>query len=247
MNLVSAENLSKAFADKVLFNGISFGIDQGQKVALIGVNGSGKSTLLKMVAGVEAPDSGRISTRNGLNLAYLPQEPDLPMEATVAEVVFDSEIKELSLIRRYEVLSQQSATDPKAAEELTEVMAEIDAANAWEYEVKINQILGRLDVNFLDRKVSELSGGQRKRVALAQALIGEPDLLIMDEPTNHLDLASIEWLEQFLATAKQSLLLVTHDRYFLDSITNEIFELHGGELHRYIGDYAYYPRQKRRA
>ena len=244
MNLVSAENLSKAFADKVLFEGISFGIDQGQKVALIGVNGSGKSTLLKMVGGIEVPDSGRISTRNGLNMAYLPQEPDLPMEATVAEVVFDSDIKELSLIRRYEVLSQQAASDPSAAEALTVVMAEIDAANAWDYEVKINQILGRLEVNFLERKVSELSGGQRKRVALAQALIGEPDLLIMDEPTNHLDLASIEWLEQFLATAKQSLLLVTHDRYFLDSITNEIFELHGGELHRYIGDYAYYLAKK---
>ncbi len=244
MNFISAENLSKAFADKSLFEGISFGIDQGQKVALIGINGCGKSTLLRMVAGVEAPDSGRISTRNGLTMAYLPQEPDLPMQATVADVVFDSDIEALALIHRYEMLSQKAATDPQAAETLIEVMAQIDAAHAWDYEVKINQILGKLDVDFLDRKIAELSGGQRKRVALAKALIGEPDLLIMDEPTNHLDLASIEWLEQFLATARQSLLLVTHDRYFLDSITNEIFELHNGELHRYVGDYAYYLAKK---
>ncbi len=244
MNFLSAENLSKAFADKTLFEGISFGLDQGQRVALIGVNGSGKSTLLKIAAGVEVPDSGRVSYRKGLKLAYLPQEPIFPEHLTVAEVVFDSAVPELQLIRQYEELTLRAATDPGFSDQLIAVMGEIDSANAWDYEVKIKQILGKLEVNFLDRKVGELSGGQRKRVALAQALIGDPDLLIMDEPTNHLDLASIEWLEQFLATAKQSLLLVTHDRYFLDSITNEIFELNGGELHRYQGDYAYYLEKK---
>lgn len=244
MNFISAENLSKSFADKVLFEGISFGLDQGQKVALIGVNGSGKSTLLKMVAGMEEPDEGRISRRNGIKVAYLPQEPNLPVASTVAEVVFDGDVPELQLIQQYELLTIQAATDPEAAVKLSEVIGQIDSANAWDYEVKINQILGRLEVDFLERKIGELSGGQKKRVALAQALIGEPDLLIMDEPTNHLDLASIEWLEQFLATAKQSLLLVTHDRYFLDSITNEIFELNGGELFRYQGDYAYYLAKK---
>ena len=244
MNFLSAENLSKAFSDKVLFEGISFGLDQGQKVALIGVNGSGKSTLLKIAAGVEQADSGKVSFRKGLKVAYLPQEPILPLHATVAEVVFDADVPELQLVRRYEELSLLSTIDPTATDALIEVMGKIDNANAWEYEVKIKQILGRLEVDFLDRKIGELSGGQRKRVALAQALIGDPDLLIMDEPTNHLDLASIEWLEQFLATAKQSLLLVTHDRYFLESVSNEIFELNGGELHRYVGDYAYYLEKK---
>ncbi len=244
MNLLSADQLSKAYSDKVLFSGISFGIDQGQKIALIGVNGSGKSTLLKMVAGLESADSGTISYRKGLRLAYLAQEPNLPLAATVEEVLFQSDVPELKLLRQYEHLNARAASDPKAAEELSHVMMAIDEAHAWDYEVKIRQILGRLEVDFLDRTIAELSGGQRKRVALAQALIGEPELLIMDEPTNHLDLDSIEWLEQFLATAKQSLLLVTHDRYFLDSITNEIFELNGSELHRYQGNYAFYLEKK---
>ncbi|MEO0581986.1 MAG: ABC-F family ATP-binding cassette domain-containing protein [Bacteroidota bacterium] len=244
MNYLSAENIGKSFGDKFLFENLSFGLDQGQKVALIGVNGSGKSTLLKIVAGVETPDQGQIVRRKGIRIAYLPQEPDLPLHQTVAEVVFASDLPEVKLIQRYEQLTQELATHPELQDELNEVMSEIDSKNAWEYEVKINQILSQLHVNFLDRHISALSGGQRKRVAMAQALIYEPDLMIMDEPTNHLDLESIEWLEKFLATSKQSLFLVTHDRYFLDSITNEIYELDRGELHSYKGDYAYFLEKK---
>ncbi|WNJ16260.1 ABC-F family ATP-binding cassette domain-containing protein [Pontibacter sp. G13] len=240
MNYLSAENISKGFGMKTLFQDISFGIDQGQKIALIGVNGSGKSSLLKILAGVEQPDKGNVTYRNGIRVAYLPQEPDLPLHKTVSEVVFSADLPAVKLIAKYEALLLKSGDDPKAQAELVDVMSEIDAQEAWDYEVKIKQILSKLDVGFLDRTISELSGGQKKRVAMAQALIGEPDLMIMDEPTNHLDLESIEWLEKFLSTSKQSLLLVTHDRYFLDGITTEIVELNRGELFSYKGNYAYF-------
>lgn len=244
INYLSIEQVSKSFGDKFLFEDLSFGIAQGQKIALIGVNGSGKSTLLKIVAGLEAPDSGKVSVRKGIRVAFLPQEPDLPEHLTVAECVFSADLPELKLIEQYEKLLNADIQDEAQQEALSKVMAEIDALNAWDYEVKIKQILGKLEVNFLDTYISELSGGQRKRVALAQALMGDPHLMIMDEPTNHLDLESIEWLEQFLSTSKQSLFLVTHDRYFLDSITNEIVELDQGQLYSYKGDYAYFLEKK---
>ena len=244
MNYLSVEHISKSFGMKTLFEDLSFGLDQGQKVALIGVNGSGKSTLLKILAGLDTPDSGQVTYRKGIRVAFLPQEPDLPLAFTVREVVFGSDLPAIQLVREYEELTHKVATDPSLQGRLEQVMARIDAENAWDYEVKINQILSKLEVNFLDHPIRTLSGGQRKRVALAQALIEEPDLIIMDEPTNHLDLASIEWLEKYLSTAKQSLLLVTHDRYFLDSITNEIFELTDGRIYRYQGSYAYFLAKK---
>ncbi|MCL4129826.1 UNVERIFIED_CONTAM: hypothetical protein GTU68_014255 [Idotea baltica] len=244
MNYLSVENISKSFGDKTLFENLSFGIEQGQKIALIGINGSGKSTLMKLLSGLDTPDEGKISTRKGIKITFLPQEPDLPEDQTVSEVVFSTDVPAIQLIATYEELLVKAAEDTAAQEKLNEVIAEIDAQNAWSYEVKIKQILSRLEVNFLDRKISGLSGGQRKRVALAQALIGEPDLLIMDEPTNHLDLDSIEWLEKFLSTSKQSLFLVTHDRYFLDTITDEILELDHGRLFNYKGDYAYFLAKK---
>lgn len=244
ISYLSAENLSKGYGTKVLFEDLSFGLAQGQKVALIGVNGSGKSSLLKILAGIDAPDKGQVVYRKGIKVAFLPQDPGLPTERTVSEVVFSDDNPALKLIERYEKLLGELNERPEAQAELEKVTAEIEARNAWDYEVKIKQILGRLEVDFMDQVVGNLSGGQRKRVALAQALIGEPDLLIMDEPTNHLDLASIEWLEQFLSTSKQSLLLVTHDRYFLDSITEEIIELDGGNLYQYKGNYAYFLEKK---
>ena len=244
MNYLSVENIAKSFGDKFLFEQLSFGIAQGQKIALIGINGSGKSTLMKLLAGLDEPDEGKISVRKGVRVAFLPQEPDLPVELSVGEVVFRADLPEVRLIEEYENLMSRVGEQPELQERLEEVMAEIDARNAWEYEVKIRQILGKLEVDYLDRKVAELSGGQRKRVALAQALIGEPHLLILDEPTNHLDLESIEWLEQFLSTSKQSLFLVTHDRYFLDSITDEIIELDHGKLYSYKGNYAYFLQKK---
>ena len=244
INYLSIEQVSKSFGDKFLFEDLSFGIAQGQKIALIGVNGSGKSTLLKIVAGLEAPDSGKVSMRKGIRVAFLPQEPDLPEHLTVSECVFSADLPELKLIEQYEKFLSAEIQDEAQQEALSKVMAEIDALGAWDYEVKIKQILGKLEVDFLDTYISELSGGQRKRVALAQALMGDPHLMIMDEPTNHLDLDSIEWLEQFLSTSKQSLFLVTHDRYFLDSITNEIIELDQGALYSYKGDYAYFLEKK---
>ncbi|MEZ4826145.1 MAG: ABC-F family ATP-binding cassette domain-containing protein [Bacteroidia bacterium] len=244
MIYLSAENISKSYDEKVLIDQVSFGINQGQKIAVIGVNGCGKSTLLRIVAGIETPDSGTISIRKGTKISFLPQEPDLPLNKTVAEVVFSSDQPELKLIQEYETLLSEVGKHPEKQSRLDEVMALIDASDAWSFEQKIHEVLGKLDVHFLDQPVGVLSGGQQKRVALAQALISEPDLIIMDEPTNHLDLASIEWLEKFLSTSKQSILLVTHDRYFLDSITDEIFELEQGNLYRYKGDYAYFLEKK---
>ncbi|MEL7342159.1 MAG: ATP-binding cassette domain-containing protein, partial [Bacteroidota bacterium] len=194
MNYLSVENISKSYGDKQLFSNLSFGIEQGQKIALIGVNGSGKSTLFKILSGLEAPDEGQVSTRKGIRITFLNQEPDLPQDRTVGEIVFQSDHPSVKLIQEYERLT----ADPNVApEKLEKISAEIAAAQAWDYEVKIRQILSKLQVDFLDTPAGALSGGQRKRVALAQALIMEPDLLIMDEPTNHLDLASIEWLEKF--------------------------------------------------
>ena len=244
MNYLSAENLNRAYGDKVLFEGISFGIDQGQKIALIGVNGCGKSSLFKILAGLEAPDAGQVTMRKGIRIAFLPQEPVMPLHMSVREVVFSSDAPALQLIAEYESLLLRVGEGAEVQEKLERLTAEIAAKNAWAYENQIQQILSKLEVDFLDRNISELSGGQKKRVALAQALIGNPDLLLMDEPTNHLDLESIEWLEKFLSTSKQSLLIVTHDRYFLDSITNEIFELDGGNLYKYKGDYAYFLQKK---
>ncbi len=242
MNYLSAEKLSKIYGDKTLFENISLGLDQGQKVALIGVNGCGKSSLLKILAGIDGADSGQLSYRKGIRIGYLPQEPELDPLKTVAEVVFSRDQPAIQLIKSYETLVNQ--TDEASQERLAKVMAEIDALGAWDYEVKVNQILSKLHVNFLDRPISQLSGGQRKRVAMAQVLIEEPELLIFDEPTNHLDLDSIEWLEKFLSTSKQSLMLVTHDRYFLDSITNGIIELEGGRLYTYKGNYEYFLEKK---
>ena len=240
MNYLSAEHISKSYGTKTLFEDLSFGISQGQKVALIGLNGSGKSTLLKVLAGIESPDQGQVSVRKGIDVVYLPQEPKLDPSLTVAEIVFDQGNMAQQLIQEYESLLSISAPSPQQQERLEQLIAEIESQDAWDYEVRIKQILGKLDIDFLDTPIAQLSGGQRKRVALAQALIGEPELLILDEPTNHLDLDSIEWLEKFLATQKQSLLLVTHDRYFLDSITHEIVELDQGKLYPYKGNYAYY-------
>ncbi|MDX2246210.1 MAG: ABC-F family ATP-binding cassette domain-containing protein [Bacteroidia bacterium] len=244
MIYLSAENISKSYDEKVLLENLSFGIDQGQKIALIGVNGCGKSTLLRIMAGIETPDSGTISIRRGTKISYLSQEPHLPPHKTVAEVVFSSDQPELRLIKEYEMLLTEVGKHPEKQAELDEVMTQIEAMDAWSYEQKIHEVLSKLEVNFLDLPIGVLSGGQQKRVAMAQALISEPDLMIMDEPTNHLDLASIEWLEKFLSTSKQSILLVTHDRYFLESVTDEIFELEQGNLYRYKGDYAYFLEKK---
>ena len=244
MNHLSVENLSKSYNEKVLFSDITFGISQGQKVALVGHNGSGKSTLLRLIAGKEAPETGQVVFANDLRIAYLHQNPHFREGDTVKEAVFDRDNPLLALVSDYEYYLERSATDPAAAEKLQDLLPEMEAQNAWDYESQVKQILGKLGIYDLHQSVDNLSGGQKKRVSLAKTLIEKPDFLILDEPTNHLDLDTIEWLEDYLAKAQLTLLMVTHDRYFLERVTNEILELDGGNLHKYKGNYSYFLEKK---
>lgn len=244
MNYLSVENISKRFDEKVLLEKVSFGIDQGQKAALVGINGSGKSTLLKIIAGLETPENGLVTFRNGISMAFLSQNPEFDPNATILEAIFDSDNEMLQTIKEYEYVIFESQHDPKMQDRLSDLMEAMDAMQAWDYEAQIQQILSKLGIHDLHQKTSNLSGGQRKRVALARILIDKPDFLIMDEPTNHLDLTVIEWLENYLSSQQMTLLLVTHDRYFLESVTNEIFELEDGSIYRYKGNYSYYLEKK---
>lgn len=244
MNLVSAENISRNYGERVLFSGLNMGIEQGQKLALIGLNGSGKTSLLRILAGIEPPDTGRVSFRKGLKLAYLPQNPALPADWTVRDAVLHADLPAAKLVKAYETLTALPQLNQEQQQQLSLLLTEMDATDAWTYERQVGEVLSRLDVDMPDAKIETLSGGQVRRVALAQALLGDPELLILDEPTNHLDVSSIEWLENYLATAKQSILLVTHDRYFLDNVSNEILELDQGRIFYYQGDYAYFLEKK---
>jgi len=244
MNYMSVESLSKCFGEKVVFNNISFGIEKGQKVALIGVNGSGKSTLFNIITGKDGPDTGEIAFRKDITIGYLDQNPQFSASQTIDEAIFTSENDLLRLIREYEHLLESPQKTLEHQDRLQTVMERIDALNAWDYESQIKQILGKLGIYQLDRKIETLSGGQKKRVALAKVLIEDPEFLIMDEPTNHLDLDVIEWLENYLSTQNKTLLLVTHDRYFLESITNEILELNKGAIFSYKGSYSYFLEKK---
>ncbi len=243
MNLLSAENLSKNYADRWLFRDLNFGLQHGQRVALVGINGSGKTTLLRILAGLEPPDTGEVSTRKDTRVSFLGQQTVFNESLTVEQTIFASQNDTLLAIRDYEHVVNDPNHRP---EDLQRVMERMDAYNAWDYESQVQQILGRLGIlgELLQRNVSKLSGGQRKRVALARVLIEEPDVLILDEPTNHLDLATIEWLENRLASPALTLLMVTHDRYFLDRVANEVVELDGGRVHRYQGNYAYFVEKK---
>ena len=244
MNHLSVENLSKSYNEKVLFTDITFGISQGKKVALVGHNGSGKSTLLRLISGKEAPDTGQVVFANDLRIAYLHQNPHFKEGSTVKEAVFDRDNPLLALVSDYEYCLEHSATDPAAADRLNELLPEMEAQNAWDYESQVKQILGKLGIHDMEQSTDNLSGGQKKRVSLAKTLIEKPDFLILDEPTNHLDLETIEWLEDYLAKAQLTLLMVTHDRYFLERVTNEIIELDGGSLHKYKGNYSYFLEKK---
>ena len=239
---LQVENLTKSFGDLVLFEDISFGIAERQRVGLIAKNGSGKTTLLNILSGKEGYDSGSIVYRRDLRVGYLEQNPEYPKEMTVLEACFYHGNRVTDLIRKYEKCMQTEGNPG-----MDELMVEMEAEKAWEYEQRAKQILSQLKINRFDQRVGELSGGQLKRVALANTLITEPDLLIMDEPTNHLDLDMTEWLEEYLKRTNLSLLLVTHDRYFLDRVCSEIIELDGRSVYQYKGNYAYYleKRQER--
>ena len=232
---LQAENLSKRWGELMLFENISFTVFEGAKVALIAKNGTGKSSLLDLLAGKESPDEGIITLSNDVKMGYFEQIPDLNPNNTVIEEVFESDNEKIKTVKAFELAMAHNKQD-----EITAISAKMDELNAWAIEVEIKQILTELKINFLEQKVAELSGGQQKRLALAKVLINQPDLLILDEPTNHLDLEMIEWLEAYLEKTKSTLLMVTHDRYFLDRVCNEIIEMEDNQIYRYQGNYSYF-------
>lgn len=240
MNFLSVENITKSLGLRVLFSNLTFGINQGQKVALVAKNGTGKTSLLKILAGKDSPDSGVVSVRKDIKIAFLDQEPDLPLTKTIFDAVYDAENPLLKTIMSYELALEH----PENAKGLQKAIDQMDALQAWDYEIRIKQILGELKIYDLHQEMGSLSGGQKKRVAMAMALVQNPDLLIMDEPTNHLDFDMIEWLEEYLESEKMTLLMVTHDRYFLDRVCNQIIELEGGQIYSYNGNYSYFLEKK---
>ena len=233
--LLQIDTLTKSFGDLQLFNDISFGVAEGDKIGLIAKNGAGKTTLLNIIAGKEPYDGGRVVFRNDIRIAYLEQSPNFDPELTVLEACFESGSDVVRVISRYEEIMESGD-----AEGLDAILAEMDMLKAWDYEQRIKQILGQLKIYRYNQKIGHLSGGQIKRVALANALISEPELIILDEPTNHLDLDMVEWLEGYLRSSNVSLLMVTHDRYFLDSVCNQIVEIDDKQIYSYKGNYAYY-------
>ena len=246
MTYLSTENLSKTFGIKPLFEDLTFGISQGDKTALIAPNGTGKSTLLKILAGEMEPDSGKVMTQKGIQVGYLAQEPDLDESMTISEFIAHGDSDKIKVVQRYEkaVQAQAENFNEQTQKQFEKASAAMDAAEAWDVEQQMEQILSALNIHDLDQSISSLSGGERKRVALAFVLLDEPDLLILDEPTNHLDVEMIEWLEQYLAKSKMTLLMVTHDRYFLDRVCNHILELDYGKLYHHKGNYEYYLEKK---
>lgn len=247
MNLLTIENLAKSYGEKVLFSQVTFGIDEGEKIGLIGVNGTGKSSFLKVVAGVDMADSGKITAVSGAQIEYLPQNPEFDAAATVLAQVFKGHSPVMQLLRDYEeTLSQVQQQPDNAAcqKRLIALTQQMDVQNAWQLESDAKTVLTRLGITDFTAIVSTLSGGQRKRVALASALINPADLLILDEPTNHIDNDTVVWLEQYLAKRKGALLMITHDRYFLDRVTNRIIELDKGKLYTYTGNYSQFLEAK---
>jgi ABC transport system ATP-binding/permease protein len=241
LNLLSAELVSKTFDDKWLFRDISLGISQGEKFALVGNNGVGKSTLLRILTGEIQPDNGKVSVRQGVRVAFLTQQPSVDERLSVKDILFNESNEIARVVKEYEDCIHHPDT---SAERMQAVLEKMEELKAWDYEAKVHEVIGRLGVPDIDKKFGELSGGQKKRIFLAQLLLQEPDLIIMDEPTNHLDLSAIEWLENYLQGTNITLIMVTHDRYFLDTVATEIIELDRGQLYRYKGNYAYFLEKK---
>ncbi|OUQ56483.1 ABC transporter [Tyzzerella sp. An114] len=239
-NLLTVEKLSKTFTDKILFDEISFGINEGDKIGVIGVNGTGKSTLLKIIAGVENADSGTITTMNGLRIGYLPQMPEFDEGMTVINQVFKNDNPKMQTVKEYEeaLFQVENNYSKEAEKKLIELTEKMDKEDAWGLESEAKTILTKLGITDFHKEVQLLSGGQRKRVAMAGALISPVDILIMDEPTNHIDNETVDWLENYLGKCTKSLLMVTHDRYFLDRVVNKTIELDKGKLYTYQGNYS---------
>lgn len=239
MNYLSVENIAKSYGDRLIFGDVSFGIDQGDKVAIVAKNGNGKTTLLRCLMNIEPLDSGRVVYRNDLRIAFMQQTELMNENLTVLEAVFDHDLPELQIVKQYNLAMK--ANDEAAINECYEKLSEL---NAWEVEVRVNQILSVLKLDNTEAKILSLSGGQKKRVALAQVLVAEADFLILDEPTNHLDLDMIEWLEEYLSKSKSTILMVTHDRYFLEVVCDTIFELEDKTIYKYKGNFSYYLEKK---
>ena len=240
MNLLSVENISKSYGELVLFEQLSFGVNKDQKIALIAKNGSGKTAILNILSGLDQPDQGMVNYRKDIKVSFLAQEPILAEDSTIEECILASDNEVLKVIANYE----KALLDMDNTDGYQKAFDAMDRHDAWDFETQYQQILSKLKLDNLQLKVSALSGGQKKRVALANALLNKPDLIILDEPTNHLDLEMIEWLEVYFAKENIALFMVTHDRYFLERVCNEIVELDQGQLHTYKGNYAYYLEKK---
>ncbi|WP_430928611.1 ABC-F family ATP-binding cassette domain-containing protein [Polaribacter marinivivus] len=240
MNYLSVENISKSYGERILFKDISFGINKDQKIAFVAKNGTGKTSILNIIAGLDVPDSGQIVSRKNISIAYLAQKDNLDNNLTIEESVFNTDNKILSVISQYE----KALKNPENEEAYQKAFELMEQYNAWDFETQYKQILSKLKLDDVSQKVASLSGGQKKRLSLAIVLIHKPDLLILDEPTNHLDLEMIEWLEDFFAKEKITLFMVTHDRYFLERVCDEILELDEGKIYKYKGNYSYYLEKK---
>lgn len=240
MNYLSVENISKSYGERVLFDNVSFGINKDQKIAFIAKNGSGKTTIMNMINGLDEPDTGQVIIRKEINMAFLSQNNNLQDELTIEENIFASDNEILKVIERYE----KALENPNDEEAYQRAFDDMDRHNAWDFETQFKQILYKLKLEDLKMKVKNMSGGQKKRLSLAIILISKPDLLILDEPTNHLDLEMIEWLEDYFAKENITLFMVTHDRFFLERVCNEIIELDNGKIYQYKGNYSYYLAKK---
>jgi ATP-binding cassette subfamily F protein uup len=241
VSILSTEQLGHSFNDNWLFKDLFLGLNKGDRVALVGINGTGKSTLLRILSGLLAPSLGKVVTERDLRIGYLEQDPSFQNQETISDFIYSIGNEKQQLIRKYEEAIEQEVQDEKL---LNRLMDELSNANAWEYEYEIKTILGRMGIQNLDQKIVTLSGGQRKRLALAKLLIDDPDVYILDEPTNHLDIETIEWLESYMTGGQKTILLVTHDRYFLDNVSLRIIELDRGKLQSFNGNYSYYLEKK---